>query len=107
MTMIITVTEHDFIRAFDNFMTYANHFSYEGKKALFQFIEETEDERNPMELDIVALCCDFTEYDSLEEFQSHYGDHYKSINDIDETTIVIDIETDEYRKDGRFIIASF
>ena len=105
--MIITVTEHDFMRAFDDFRTYANHFSYEGKKALFEFLEETEDERNQRELDIVALCCDFTEYDSLEEFKSDYGDHYKSINDIDEQTIVIDIETDEYRKDGRFIIAAF
>lgn len=105
--MIITVTEHDFIRAFDDFRTYANYFSYEGKKALFQFIEETEDERHPMELDIVALCCDFNEYGSLEEFQSDYGDEYKSINDIDEKTIVIDIETDEFRKDGRFIIGAF
>ena len=105
--MIITVTEHDFIRAFDNFRTYANHFSYDGKKALFEFIEETEDERHPMELDIVGLCCDFTEYDSLEEFQSDYGDEFKSINDINEQTIVIDIETDEFRKDGRFIIAAF
>ena len=105
--MIITVTEHDFMRAFDDFRTYANYFSYEGKKALFEFIEETEDERNQRELDIVALCCDFTEYDSLEEFQSDYGDEYKTISDIDERTIVIDIETDEYRKDGRFIIAAF
>ena len=107
MTMIITVTEHDFIRAFDDFRTYANCFSYEGKKALFQFIEETEDERNQRELDIVELCGEFSEYDSLEEFQSDYGDEYKSINDIDEKTIVIDIETDEFRKDGRFIIAAF
>tara|TARA_R100000654_G_scaffold31847_1_gene56765 strand:+ start:620 stop:937 length:318 start_codon:yes stop_codon:yes gene_type:complete len=105
--MIITVTEHDFIKAFDDFRTYANCFSYEGKKALFQFIEDTEDERNPMELDIVALCGEFAEYDSLEEFQSDYGDEYKSINDIDERTMVIDIETDEFRKDGRFIIAAF
>ena len=105
--MIITVTEHDFMRAFDDSRTYANNFTYEGKKALFEFLEWTEDERHPRELDIVALCCDFTEYDSLEEFQSDYGDEFKSINDIDEQTIVIDIETDEFRKDGRFIIAAF
>ena len=55
-----------------------------------------------MELDIVALCCDFTEYENMEEFVRDYDDEYKTIENIEERTLVIPIEG----KEG-FIVLQF
>ena len=53
------------------------------------------------ELDVIAICCDFCEYESLAEFQSDYGDDYQSIEDITEQTLAIELD------DGGIIIQSF
>lgn len=51
----------------------ADQFSYDGLKALFEYFDESEIDLN---LDVVAICCDFAEYDSalacIEE--CGYGD---------------------------------
>jgi len=79
------------------------NFSYYGKKALFEYLKEYEDSTGEeLELDVIALCCDFTEYGDLAEFQNDYGKEYESIEDIREKTIVIAIED----KEG-FIILTF
>lgn len=37
-------------------------------EALFEFFEELEDETGELvELDVIAICCDFTEYDSPQD----------------------------------------
>lgn len=42
-----------------------DQFSYDGKKALFEYLEEYEDSTGEeIELDIISLCCDYSEYDS-------------------------------------------
>lgn len=44
---------------------YNNNFSFEGKRALFDYLSMVErDTKEELELDIVALCCEYTEYDS-------------------------------------------
>lgn len=79
-----------------------NQFSYAGKKALFEYLEELEaDTGEEIELDIIALCCEYTEYANLKEFQSDYNEDYKTIEDIEEHTIVIKIN------DQSFIIQQF
>lgn len=41
-----------------------NHFSYEGKQTLFDWLEMFEEETGQeMELDVIALCCEFVEAD--------------------------------------------
>jgi hypothetical protein len=66
--MIKTITEWDFINSFDQ-VNRATNFSVAGRKALFEMLEEV----NPdMELDPIAICCDFTEYESLEEWKQDY-----------------------------------
>lgn len=53
--------------------TYKNNFTYEGKRALFDYLEEiSEDTGEDIELDIVALCVEYTEYDSEIEAASEY-----------------------------------
>ena len=79
-----------------------DNFSYEGRNALYDFLTEMEDETGEeIEVDIVGLCREFTEYDNLEDFQSDYGEEYESIEDIERSTIVIPVD------DERFIIQAF
>lgn len=51
----------------------AGQFSRQALYALFDFLEEREqDTGEEMELDVVGLCCDFTEYDSAREAAEAY-----------------------------------
>ena len=62
---------NDFCNAFHG-MGRDNQFSYEGKRALFDYLEAyAEDTGTSVELDIVALCCDYTEA-SYEEIARDY-----------------------------------
>ena len=69
-----------------------NTYSYEGKKALFEYLENYEEETDEeIELDIIALCCDYTEYENLAEIQNNYSD-IKDLDDLKDHTQVIEIE---------------
>jgi len=79
-----------------------NNFSYDGKQVLFDYLEQLgEDTSKEYELDVIALCCEFTEYANLKEFQNDYSNEYKNLDDIAENTLVIPID------DEAFIIAQF
>jgi hypothetical protein len=70
-----------------------DQFSYEGLIALFDYLEMLEDDiGEPIELDVIGLCCDYSEYENLKEFQDDYGDEYKSLEDIENRTTLIKIE---------------
>ena len=65
--MYQTVSFSDFCDAFRS-MGRNEQFSYEGKRALFDWLEYFEESTGePIELDVIGLCCDFTEYDSASE----------------------------------------
>jgi hypothetical protein len=50
-----------------------NTFSYEGKKALFNYLEQYEEETGEeLELDPIALCCEYSEYNSAYEAMKEY-----------------------------------
>tara|TARA_Y100001937_G_scaffold125523_2_gene192546 strand:- start:8086 stop:8397 length:312 start_codon:yes stop_codon:yes gene_type:complete len=67
--MIRTITEFDFVKSFDD-VNRSSNFTIAGRKALFNHFEEM----NPdMELDPIAVCCEYTEYASLEEWKQDYG----------------------------------
>jgi hypothetical protein len=53
----------NFYQFHDAFMSIRpNNFSYEGLQALFKYCEENEfAAEEPIELDVIALCCDITE----------------------------------------------
>lgn len=82
--------------------SYEQNFSYEGRRALFEYLETYEsDTGEELELDIVGLCCDFTEYEDIEEFKNDYPD-YETMDDIvNATTVILIGDT------GRFIIQDF
>lgn len=66
--MIKTITEWDFVNSFDE-MNRSENFSVAGRKALFELLEEV----NPdSELDVIAICVEFSEYKDLEELKNDY-----------------------------------
>lgn len=66
-----TVYFNDFQSAFNSVRP--DNFSYEGLRALFDFICEQEDDTGiEQELDVIALCCDFSEL-TIEEIIRQYG----------------------------------
>lgn len=98
--MIQTINEYQFADAFKRIRP--DNFSYDGLKALYDYLEDYEDSTgNPIELDVIAICCEYNEYDSLKEFQEEYSEDYESIEDIERETQVIMID------DDAFIIQAF
>ena len=93
-----SVSIYDFERAFKRYER--ENFSYDGLKALFENLEEFEDGTGEeVELDVIALCCEYAEYDSLKEYNDAYDTKYGEIDLIQDDTTLIKIEGTE-----RFII---
>jgi len=87
---------YDFERAFVD-MNRAENFTYDGKKALFKYLEQYEEETGtPVELDVIALCCEYSEYANLAEFQKEYSKDYEKIKDIEQETTVIRIDGEAF-----------
>lgn len=70
--MKTSVTFNQFV---DDFMSgqYKNNFSYDGLRALFDYLEQFEEDcGEELNYDVVAIACDFSEYESVEEFLNDY-----------------------------------
>jgi hypothetical protein len=71
--MKITIDIHDFRNAFANFDR-SGCFSHCGYEALFNHLEEIDqNSASEMELDVIGLCCDFTEYASALKAAENYS----------------------------------
>jgi len=71
-----------------------DQFSYAGKIALFEYLEEEEMENSDfervgIELDVISLCCEFTEYENLDVLNKQMGKEYKTEDDIQFDTQVV------------------
>ena len=90
--MFIKITENMFIDAFHN-KGRGNQFSHGALCALFNYMEETEDNcGQEVGLDVIALCCEFTEYADLHEYNQDYikeGNKAETMEDIEDRTTVI------------------
>ena len=66
------VNFYDFDRAFIE-RDRENKFTYEGRKALFEYLEDLEDDiGEEIELDVIALCCEYEEYKNVYEYLDYY-----------------------------------
>ena len=84
----------DFRNAFEQYNR-KEQFSYEALKALFNYLENyAQDTGEDVELDVIALCCEYTEYYDLDELQKSYPD-IKSIEDLENHTTVIIMDNSE------------
>ena len=97
--MKTTVSFYDFERAFND-ADRKDQFSYEGLAVLFDYLEQyEEDTGEELELDVVALCCDFYE-DSLENIAANYSIDLTDCEDEEEQAEVVR----EYLEDnGAFV----
>ena len=89
--IIKTLNVHDFRQAFIDYNR-GEQFTYGALTALFEWLEElAEDTGTPYELDVIALCCEFTEYGDLEEIQANYSStKLDNIDDLQDQTAVIE-----------------
>ena len=90
--MYQAINQYDFIQAFNSLRP--NNFSYDGLVALFDYLEGDD-----IELDIIGICCDFTEYNSFEDIQEDYQS-IETIEDLYDNTLVLDFK-------GGIIIQNF
>ena len=84
-------------------------FSYSGLQALFEYLEQYEEDTGEViELDVIALCCDYTEYKNLDEYINEHepdisrddyedeDDYYEAVKEeIGYNTTLIEIEGEE------------
>ena len=97
--MKTNVTFCGFCDAFRD-MNRNENFTYEGKKALFEYLEQYEEDCNTeVELDVIALCCEYSEYTNIEEVKENYND-ITDIEELRDNTAVIEF-------DGGIIIQDF
>ena len=96
--MIQKINSYDFRAAFDQLRP--DNFTYEGLNALFEYFEEyEEDSGQQVELDVIAICCDFTEYASIAEVLKDYS-NITNAEELRDHTMVIEFT-------GGVIVANF
>lgn len=62
--------------------TYENNFSWEGQEALFEYLEDYEDQTGEeITFDPIALCVEYTEWDSALDCAQDHG--YEEIVDLE------------------------
>jgi hypothetical protein len=91
-----------FVDAFRSHDRY-NDFGYKALKALFEHIEEYEqDSGQPIELDVIALCCEFSTYSSALEAATEYG--FDPPINADNTEEEVEEEALDYLRDNTTVI---
>ena len=89
--MIETVSEWRFIDAFMNIRP--DNFTRSGLQALYDYFIQFEDDLGEqIELDVIAICCDFTQYKDLKEINEAYGHDFEDLEALSEYTQVIDFD---------------
>ena len=77
------VTESMFHDAFVR-MGRKTQFSHEGRAALYGYLAELADDTGePIKLDVIGLCCEFTEYKSIKEYNAEYETDFDSWADVE------------------------
>ena len=83
------VNEHQFVDAFKRIRP--DNFTLDGLYFLYEYLTELEDDiGQEIELDVIAFCCDFSEYQDLKEINEAYGKEYKDLEELREWTQVIE-----------------
>lgn len=94
--MYIEVTNSIFHDEFRR--TRPEQFTYAALSALYDHLDDTGDAEQ-VELDVIAICCDFSQYRDVEEVLQAY--RLESREELEENTIVIDCT------DGTIIVQNF
>ena len=94
-----TINEFDFKNEFKKIRP--DNFSYDGLTALYDYlIQYEEDCGTELELDPIAYCCEFSEYENFKEIKQNYD--IKSFKELEDNTTVLKIPNT-----SRFIIQNY
>lgn len=101
------ITESEFVAAFDR-ADRSENFSYTARQALYSYLDQlAADTGEPIELDIIALCCEWSELDE-DEIDNYYD---VPIGDDDLRTDVIEYLQDNTTvielSNGKFLFQNF
>lgn len=78
-----------------------DNFSYAGKRALFDYLEQYEEDCGcEVELDVITLCCEYDEND-LDSIINDYGIDVSEAEDDDEKAEIVE----EYLQDNTCLVA--
>jgi len=89
MAIITEVNEWDFRNSFKE--SRPNNFSLEGLYTLYNYLNDlSEDIGEDIHLDVISICCDFTEYESLEEALNQYDD-INTLDELEQHTSILNI----------------
>ncbi len=106
------IEEYDeslFISRFEDYkrvVTYENkngNFTYKGLRFLFNYLDDSSDEENPYKLDVIALCCEFSEYKNFDEYLVDYSNQFEE-QDSDESDEDFKKRIEEYLNDNTTLI---
>lgn len=101
--MITQVNFNEFVNAFRAIRP--DNFSTDGLAALFSHLEELEEGAGePMELDVIALCCDWTEHETAINAARDAG---KLFTDEREAEEWLNGETIVINFNGGYIVADY
>lgn len=99
--MKITVTESLFVEQFKRIRP--DQFSRKALEALFEYYELSERENGEeIELDVVEICCNWTEYDSVLEAAESYG--FEADKSEDERADTSDRKALEFLRDNTWVL---
>jgi hypothetical protein len=82
-----TIYFNDFVNEFNNYDRGKN-FTHSGLHALFDYLEMLEYDGYEIELDVIALCDNYTEYTDFDEIKEDYP-YIEDIDDLEQYTEVI------------------
>ena len=106
--MIDTVTQTEFVDTFVK-IGREDNFSYWGRIALFEYFEQLEEDMGEqIEFDPIAICCEYSEYESLDELNEVYGKEFEDLDEVSDYTSVIPVRKLNSKtwvyEDGGFIV---
>lgn len=87
--MYINVTRSIFHNQFNSCRP--DQFTYSGLNALYDYLDDM-DQADMYELDVIAICCEFTQYDNIESACQEYG--VQDRDELESNTIVIECDDD-------------
>lgn len=96
--LVKSVSFDDFTSAFADMDR--DYFSLEAYRALYDYYEDTDE---TIELDVIAICCDWTEYDNAE-FVTQFGYLYEFDQYLEDNDLVADDE-DEPENNTDYLMA--
>lgn len=90
-----TIYFHGFVAAFKRFDR-GEQFSCGGLKALFEYLEDVH--YGNYDLNVAALCCEWSEYCDVVDINMDYGQDFEDINEakewLEDYTVVLEAGSD-------------